>query len=254
MSAMNKKIALVTGASRGIGQAIALRLAQAGNTVIVHFSTNREAADEVVGRIERNGGASFSVQSDLGSVADIARLFKGIESELVRRYGEAYLDILVNNAGIVTRSRLEETSEEQFDRVFAVNVRGPFFMVQHALPLLRDNGRIINLSSIVTRLASPEVAAYAMTKGAINTMTHLLAMQLGPRGITVNAVAPGATDTDMNATWLRSPEGRQTVIKATAMGRVGLPADIAAVVAFLASPDGGWVTGQCIEASGGVRL
>jgi len=254
MNVMNKRIAVVTGASRGIGRAVALRLAQAGTTVVVHYGTNREAADEVVGRIERNGGASFAVQADMGSVADITRLCNTLKEELARRYGEPRFDILINNAGIAMRVPLEETSEEQFDRVFDINVKGPFFMVQRALPLLRDGGRIINISSVVTRLASPGAAAYSMTKGAINTMTLLLAAQLGPRGITVNAVAPGATDTDMNASWLRSPEGRESVTSTTALGRVGEPLDIARVITFLASPDSGWVTGQCIEASGGVRL
>jgi len=251
---MNKRIAVVTGASRGIGRAIALRLAQAGTTVVVHYGKNREAADEVVGRIERNGGASFAVQADMGSVADITKLCNILKEELARRFGEPRFDILVNNAGIATRVSLEETGEEQFDRLFSVNVKGPFFMVQQALPLLRDNGRIINLSSIVTRLATPRVAAYSMTKGAINTMTLLLAAQLGPRGITVNAVAPGATDTDMNANWLSIPGERESVAGVTALGRVGAPLDIARVVNFLASPDSGWVTGQCIEVSGGMHL
>ena len=251
---MKKRIAVVTGASRGIGRAIALRLAQAGTTVVVHYGTNREAADEVVGRIERNGGVSFAVQADMGSVADITRLCNTLKEELARRFGEPFFDILVNNAGIATRVTLEETSEEQFERLFSVNVKGPFFMVQRVLPLLRDGGRIINLSSVVTRLANPGLAAYSMTKGAINTMTLLLAAQLGPRGITVNAVAPGATDTDMNANWLSTPGERESVAGVTALGRVGEPDDIARVVNFLASPESGWVTGQCIEASGGMHL
>ena len=251
---MNKRIAVITGASRGIGRAVALRLAQVGSAVVVHYGANHEAADEVVGRIERNGGTAFALQADMGSVADIARLCTTLKEELGRRFGEPRFDILVNNAGIATRVGVEETSEEQFDRLFDVNVKGPFFMVQRCLPLLRDNGRIINLSSVVTRLATPGVAAYSMTKGAINTLTLLLAAQLGPRGITVNAVAPGATDTDMNAAWLSSPEARESVADATALGRVGEPLDIAGLVAFLASPDSGWVTGQCIEASGGMRL
>ncbi|HEX9079732.1 MAG TPA: glucose 1-dehydrogenase [Desulfuromonadaceae bacterium] len=251
---MSRRIAVVTGASRGIGRAVALRLAQAGSAVVVHYGTNREAADEVVGRIERNGGASFALQADMGSVADIARFCAALREELLHRFGEPRFDVLVNNAGIATRVALEETSEEQFDRLFDVNVKGPFFMVQRSLPLLRDGGRIINLSSVVTRFANPGIAAYSMTKGAINTLTLLLAAQLGPRGITVNAVAPGATDTDMNAAWLREPEARESVAAATALGRVGQPLDIASVVAFLASPDCGWITGQCIEASGGMHL
>lgn len=251
---MKQKIALVTGASRGIGRAVAIRLAEAGNVVIVHYGTNREKAAEVVDRIVKGGGVSFAVQGDVGRVADIAGLYDMVRKELGQRFGAPGFDILVNNAGIGTRGAVEETGEEKFDRLFAVNVKGPFFMVQGALPLLRDNGRIINISSVVTRLASPGLAAYSMTKGALNTMTRLLAAQLGPRGITVNAVAPGATDTDMNANWLKTPGARESIASGTALGRVGEPSDIAAVVAFLASADAGWVTGQCIEASGGMQL
>ncbi len=251
---MNGKIALVTGASRGIGRSVALRLAKNGASVVVHYGTNRDAADEVVAVIGQSGGTAFALQADVGSVAGIIGFYEALDRELVRRFGEARFDILVNNAGIAPRGRIEETTEEMFDRVFAVNVKGPFFMTQQALPRLRDGGRIINLCSIVVRIAVPEVAAYSPTKGAVEVLTRLLAAQLGPRGITVNAVAPGATDTDMNANWLRNPEGRQSVISSTTLGRVGEPADIAAVVAFLASGDSGWVTGQCIEASGGAHL
>lgn len=251
---MNGRIALVTGASRGIGRAIAFRLAQAGSPVVIHYRVNREAAGEVVGRIERNGGTAFAVQADLGKLDDIAALCNRLREELAQRFGEPRFDILVNNAGMVTRAPIEETTEEQFDRIFDVNVKGQFFLTQRALPLLRDGGRIINVSSVVTRLANPGVAAYSMTKGALNTMTLILAAQLGPRRITVNAVAPGATDTDMNAAWLRTPEAREGVANTTALGRVGEPPDIAGAVAFLASPDAEWVTGQVIEASGGMRL
>jgi 3-oxoacyl-[acyl-carrier protein] reductase len=254
VNAMDKRIAFVTGASRGIGRAIALRLAEAGTAVVVHYGANRAAAEEVVGLIEESGGVSFALQADMGSVAEITKLCNTLKEELSRRFGQPLFDILVNNAGIATRVTLEETSEEQFDRLFNVNAKGPFFMVQQALPLLRDNGRIINLSSIVTRVATPRAAAYSMTKGAINTMTLLLAAQLGPRGITVNAVAPGATDTDMNANWLSLPGERESVAQVTALGRVGEALDIARLVAFLASPESGWVTGQCIEASGGMHL
>ena len=251
---MKTKIALVTGASRGIGRAVALRLARDGAMVAVHYGSNRTGAEEVVAEIERAGGSAFALGADMARVADIEALYKALDAELVRRTGEAGFDILVNNAGIAPRGTIEGTSQQTFDLLFSVNVRGPFFMIQNALPRLRDGGRIINISSCVTRLAFPEIAAYSATKGAINTLTYLLAAQLGARGITVNAVAPGPTDTDMSAGWLGTPEGRASVVQTTALGRVGNPEDIAAAVAMLVSPDSGWVTGQCIEASGGIRL
>lgn len=251
---MKAKIALVTGASRGIGRAIALRLARDGIMVAVHYGSNRAAAEEVVAEIERSGGSAFALGADMARVADIEALYKALDAELAGRTGESGFDILVNNAGIAPRGTVEETSQQTFDLLFSVNVRGPFFMIQNALPRLRDGGRIINISSCVTRLAFPEIAAYSATKGAINVLTLLLATQLGARGITVNAVAPGPTDTDMNASWLRTPEGHASVVQTTALGRVGKPDDIAAAVAMLASPDSGWITGQCIEASGGIRL
>lgn len=251
---MKAKVALVTGASRGIGRAVALRLARDGALVAVHYGSNRAAAEEVVAEIERSGGSAFALSADMASVADIEALYKALDAELARRTGETGFDILVNNAGIAPRGTIEETSQKTFDLLFSVNVRGPFFMIQNALPRLRDGGRIINISSCVTRLAFPEIAAYSATKGAINVLTLLLAAQLGARGITVNAVAPGPTDTDMSASWLGTPEGRASVIQTTALGRVGTPEDIAAAVAMLVSPESGWVTGQCIEASGGIRL
>lgn len=251
---MKAKVALVTGASRGIGRAVALRLARDGALVAVHYGSNRAAAEEVVAEIERSGGSAFALSADMASVADIEALYKALDAELARRTGETGFDILVNNAGIAPRGTIEETSQHTFDLLFSVNVRGPFFMIQNALPRLRDGGRIINISSCVTRLAFPEIAAYSATKGAINVLTLLLAAQLGARGITVNAVAPGPTDTDMSASWLGTPEGRASVIQTTALGRVGTPEDIAAAVAMLVSPESGWVTGQCIEASGGIRL
>lgn len=251
---MKGKIALVTGSSRGIGRAVALRLAAQGVTVAVHCGFRREAAEEVAAEITKSGGESFILQADVGRIEEIDALYDDLDVELMRLTGEAKFDILVNAAGIAPRGTIETTIEEDFDRAFAVNVKGTFFMIQKGLPRLRDGGRIVNFSSCVARLASPRTAAYAPTKGAVNVLTLLLAAQLGKRGITVNAVAPGPTDTDMPASWLRTPEGRRMVIETSALGRVGEPEDIAGVVAFLASPDSGWVTGQIIEASGGYKI
>lgn len=247
-------VALVTGASRGIGRAIALRLAKDGAKVAVHYGRNQDAANEVVQSITSNGGTAFLVQAELDTLKGVYALYDALDAALIERTGTSQFDILVNNAGIVLRATIENTTEEMFDQSFAVNVKAPFFLIQQALPRLRDGGRIINLSSSVTRVAAPGTAAYNLTKGAINTLTLTLAAQLGSREITVNSVAPSATDTDMNASWLRQPESQQSIASMTALGRVGQAEDIADVVAFVASPDSHWMTGQYIEASGGFHL
>lgn len=247
-------VALVTGASRGIGRAIALRLAKDGATIAVHYGHNQDAANEVVQSITSKGGTAFLIQAELDTLKGVYALYDALDAALIERTETAEFDILVNNAGICPTATIENTTEEMFDQSFAVNVKAPFFLIQQALPRLRDGGRIINLSSAVTRVAAPSIAAYNLTKGAINTLTLTLAAQLGSRGITVNSVAPSATDTDMNASWLRQPESQQSIASMTALGRVGQAEDIADVVAFVASPDSHWMTGQYIEASGGFRL
>lgn len=254
MRRLDGKTALVTGGSRGIGRAIALRLAEEGALVAVHYGSNLEAAENVVRTAEERGGRAFAIGANLNTVAGVNQLVRSLKTELVRIVGEDRLDILVNNAGIGTSKTLEETTEESFDEVFAVNVKAPFFLVQQTLPMFRDGGRIVNISSGVTRIAFPHIMAYNLTKGAINTFTLHLAQMLGPRGITVNAVLPGIVDTDVNASWLHTPEGQRQAIGMSALGRVGQPSDIADVTAFLASPDSRWVTGQLIDATGGSHL
>jgi 3-oxoacyl-[acyl-carrier protein] reductase len=243
------KTALVTGASRGIGRATALRLAADGAWVGVHYGTNEEAAKAVVADIEADGGRAFALRAEFGTDGDMEALFGGLERGLAGRR----LDILVNNAGILDMTPLAQLTPEVFDHSFAVNVRAPLFVVQGALPLLRDGGRIINISSAVTRIAGPFLH-YAMAKGAIEALGRTLAAALGPRGITVNTVAPGVVDTDM-ASWLRAdPEIEPGVVATVALGRLGRPDDIADTVAFLASPDARWITGAVIDASGGQWL
>lgn len=254
MSKLKGKVALVTGASRGIGRAIATRLAQEGALVAVHYGNNRDAAEEVVRGIERNGGAAFTIGKKLGSSESINVFYKALDEALRERTGDTHFDILVNNAGIGLTVPIEETTEEAFDEIMTINVKTPFFLIQQALPRLRDEGRIINLSSAVTRISLPVIPAYSMTKGAINTLTLALANQLGPRGITINAIQPGFVATDMNAGMLQDPAGNKFGADFSTFGRWGQPEDIAEVAAFLASSDSRWVTGQLIDASGGSHL
>ncbi len=254
MTKLSGKAALVTGASRGIGRAIALRLAQEGALVAVHYGTNRDAAEEVAREIERSGGAAFTLGRELGSASSVAALYEALDQALNERTGSNRFDILVNNAGIGLAAPIEETSEEAFDEIMAINVKAPFFLIQQALPRLRNEGRIINLSSAVTRISMPGIPAYSMTKGAINTLTLALSNQLGPRGITINAIQPGFVATDMNAAMLQDDSSRKFGADYSIFGRWGEPSDIADIAAFLASPDSRWITGQCIDASGGSHL
>ncbi|ROP38579.1 NAD(P)-dependent dehydrogenase (short-subunit alcohol dehydrogenase family) [Saccharothrix texasensis] len=234
------KTALVTGASRGIGRAIAARLAADGMRVVVHYARDADAARAVV---EEAGGGAFAVRASLPSQLDalVAAL--------------PPLDVLVNNAGIGLPAPIEDVTPEAFEEVFAVNVRAPFFLVQRALPLLRDGGRIVNISSGATRIAMPVGIAYSMTKGALDTFTRTLAQHLGPRGITVNTVAPGVVDTDVNASWLRgNPAAEAAMAARSALGRIGRADDIADVVSFVASDRARWLTGAWLDATGGAHL
>lgn len=254
MKRLESKIALVTGGSRGIGKAISLRLAEEGALVAVHYGKNQNAAADVVQEIKARGGQAFMLGAGLETVAGAEQLIRALEKELTDTIGDSHFDILVNNAGIGTSRTLEETTEEEFDEIFAVNVKAPFFLVQKALPLLRNNGRIINISSGVTRIAYPHIMSYNLTKGAINTFTLHLAQLLGPRGITVNSILPGIVDTDVNASWLHTEEGYKHAADMSAFGRVGQPSDIADIAAFLSSEDSRWVTAQLLDATGGSHL
>ncbi|MEW9549747.1 SDR family oxidoreductase [Nonomuraea sp. NPDC050783] len=246
MGTLTGKIALVTGGSRGIGRAIAERLGRDGATVAVAYGRDEEAAKEVVARI---GGDAFAVRAELGRHGDAAELWTAFDAHA------DHVDIIVNNAGIGAPGDIATVTEDTFDRVFAVNVRAPFFIVQEGLKRLRDHGRIINISSGAARLSMPDAIAYGSTKGALDTFTLNLAKALGPRGITANSVAPGIVDTDINASWLRGDAGaRAHAASLAALGRVGEPEDIAGIVAFLASDDARWVTGRVIDATGGAGL
>lgn len=252
MDTETKRTALVTGSSRGLDRATALRLAADGFRVAVHYASNKAAADEVVAEIKAAGGEAHAFGADLRPTTG----FRGLLEQLDAAWGsggEPYLDVLVNNAGVIEAVPFAETTEEQFDRLFDINVKSVFFGTQAALPRMRDGGRIVLLGTGPTRFTLPQYSAYAATKGAIDVLAKYIAATVGDRGITVNALAPGATETDMNP-WLKSDQAQQQVASMTALGRHGQPDDIADVVSFLASPESRWMTGQRLEASGGASL
>lgn len=253
MRPLSGKIALVTGGSRGIGQAIARRLAADGAIVAVHYHSSADGAGDTVAGIVADGGIAFALQANLSERDGAAILAERFVLELTARYATPEFDILVNNAGVSKRATIEEVTEDDFDRLLQTNLKSPFFLIKALSPHLREDGRIINISSMGTRAAYPAMAAYAPAKAGLEALGRLLAVHLGARRITVNSVMPGATATDMNAN-ARDPVGSRTVASTIALGRVGQPDDIARVVAFLASEDGRWVTGQSIDASGGQRL
>ncbi|MEU6511767.1 SDR family oxidoreductase [Streptomyces sp. NPDC046942] len=247
MGVLTGKTALVTGASRGIGRGIAERLGRDGARVAVHYGSNETAAKETVAAVEAAGGSAFAIRAELGTPGDAARLWEEFD-----RHTDG-LDILVHNAGIGTAHPFAEIGEEEYDRLFAVNVKAPFFLTRLGADRLRDGGRVVNISSGLARTAAmPQLMAYSMTKAALDVFTRDLSKLLGPRGITVNSVAPGIVDTDVNAEWLRaSDEAWEQAAGYSPLGRVGTPSDIADVVAFLVSADGRWVTGHWLDASGG---
>jgi NAD(P)-dependent dehydrogenase (short-subunit alcohol dehydrogenase family) len=246
------KVALVTGASGGIGRAIALRLAQ-DHLVLAHYGRDADNAAETVRLIKDAGGQAMALGADLTDVAAIPELFAKIDAVLTER-GLEKIDLLVNNAGVGGGGTIDDVNEVVFDRLLDTNVKGTFFVTKHALERLRDGGTIVNISSMVSRAAYPGTIVYAMSKSAINSFTTSLAAGLGGRGITVNAVAPGATDTVFIDSVTSDSARLAGILGMTALGRLGSPGDIAGVVAFLASEDGAWITGQVIEASGGMHL
>ncbi|CAL9578011.1 3-oxoacyl-[acyl-carrier-protein] reductase FabG [Streptomyces sp. enrichment culture] len=247
MGVLTGRTALVTGASRGIGRGIAERLGRDGARVAVHYGRNETAAKETVAAIEAAGGSAFAIGVELGAPGDAEVLWEEFD-----RHADG-LDVLVNNAGIGTSRPIEEIREEEYDAVFAVNVKAPFFIVKHGMARLRDEGRIINISSGLARTAvMPGNMAYAMTKGALDVFSRDLSKILGRRGIRVNSVAPGLIDTDNTAALLHGTEDGWAQAEAiSALGKVGTPAEVADVVAFLASDAGRWVTGSWVDATGG---
>ncbi len=246
------KTALVTGGSRGIGSAISQRLGEMGALVAVVYRAEASAADTTVARIREAGGEAFALQADMGSMASIGEMLQRLDGAFTERTGATALDILVNNAGVAPAGNLENTSEAMFDEVIGVNLKGPFFLTQKLVPRLRNGGRVINISSTAAKRGRPDLAIYGASKAALNLLTLAMSNHLGPRGITVNAIAPGAVDTDINAAFLaQNPNAYADFAKGLALGRVGQPRDLASIVGFIASDEASWITGQVIYVDGG---
>lgn len=251
------KTALITGGSRSIGKAIALKLAAEGAAFIaVHYRNNQQAANETVAMIQAQGVKSCALQADFAvdGYLGAQKLWQDYQTAVMQQMGHDQLDILINNAGIGVQIPFTETTTAQYQEIIAVNLTAPFFLIQMASPHLPQGARIINLSSALTRLAAPKLSAYALSKGAINTLTLALAPDFGARGITINAVAPGVIDTDMNAYWLADDEARREAEQISVFSRLGQGRDVADIVAFLSTEESRWITGQVIDASGGSLL
>jgi len=248
MKTLAGKTALVTGASRGIGRASALALAQMGAQVLVHYSSGVKEADAVVADIRKAGGRADAVAADLSAPDGAHKLARQVRAVVGDR-----LDILVANAGISKSATIEETTVDDFDKLFAVNVRAPFFLVQQLLPIFGSGSSVILLSSLAAHASVGTLAAYAATKGAIDTLVKHFAAQLGPRGVRVNAVAPGVVDTDMSS-FVKTEAGQTSAVNMQALRRIARPDDIGPVIAFLASDEARWITGDTIRVDGGSKL
>ena len=255
MASLTNKTALVTGASRGIGRATASALADAGARVLVHYGRSVQDAESLVAGIRSKGGRADAIRADLGTPDGAALLAKEVRSIVGER-----LDVLVLNAGISKAAPIADYTLNDFDSLFAINVRGPFFLVQQLLPVLGEGSNIIVTSSAVARtvigkpgLENPSILAYASTKGALETLVRNWAAILGPHGIRVNAVAPGVIDTDMS-NFTKTESGREAALGMQALKRIGKPKDVADVVAFLASDAARWITGASIPVDGGSKL
>lgn len=252
---MTRKIALITGASRGLGRNAAEHLAARGIDIIGTYHSNAEQARQVTQALEAAGVKAAMLQLDVSDSSSFASFTERLSATLQQRFGRERFDFLVNNAGIGLNVPFSETSEAQFDQLMNIQLKGPFFLTQRMLPLLVDGGRIVNISSGLTRFALPGYAAYAAMKGAMEVLTRYQAKELGARGIRVNILAPGAIETDFGGGVVRDNQQVNDFIASnTALGRVGLPNDIGAAIALLLEDGNGWITGQRLEVSGGMFL
>jgi len=252
---MDRKIAIITGGSRGLGRNTAIHLARKGVDVILTYRRQHKEAKEVVAEIVALGGRGLALQLDVARSQTFAAFAGAVKAALAADWQRKDFDFLVNNAGIGINAPFAETSEAQFDELMAVHLKGPFFLTQALLPLIADGGRIVNLSSGLTRMSVAGYAAYAAVKGAVEVLTRYMAKELGARGIAVNVVAPGAIETDFGGGTVRdNAQLNAHIASQTALGRVGVPDDIGGVIASLLSDDNRWINAQRIEASGGMFL
>jgi NAD(P)-dependent dehydrogenase (short-subunit alcohol dehydrogenase family) len=249
------RIALITGGSRGLGRSAALHLAEAGWKVVITFQARADMAEATVAEIKALGQQAVALQLDTAKTSSFADFARTLKQALQQEFGRTSFDALVNNAGNSSNVSFAETTEQQFDAMMNVHLKGTFFLTQSLLPLIADGGRILNVSSGLVRFVTPGKAAYAMMKGGVEVLTRYLAKELGARGIRVNTLAPGAIATDFSGGVVRdNPQVNAFVAANTALGRVGQPDDIGGAVVALLSADSGWFNGERIEASGGMFL
>ncbi|MBX3639877.1 MAG: SDR family oxidoreductase [Nitrosomonas sp.] len=245
MTELYEKVAIITGSSRGIGAGIALSLARAGAKVVINYVNNRQAADEVCMTITQMGGKCTAVQADVSNPDDVRRLFDAA----IENFGR--IDILVNNAGILVFKKIAEVTDAEFDSILNINLKSIFYTLREAAGRLADHGRIVNISSTVTRLMLPKYGPYAATKGAVEQLTRIFAREIGERGITVNSVSPGPVFTELFRAG-KTEEDIQRMAALSSFGRIGEVDDIAQIVLFLVSEEARWITGQNIGANGGI--
>jgi NAD(P)-dependent dehydrogenase (short-subunit alcohol dehydrogenase family) len=251
----NKKIALITGGSRGLGKEMALELAKAGNDIVITYNSSPNLAKEVVEQIKAIGGRAVAIHINLELPQSIAAFINELQNTLQEQFGNNRIDFLVNNAGMGATIPFEKATETDFDRFMNVHLKSVFYLTQQLLPHINDGGSIIQISSSTTSSYVYGYSIYASMKGAVEVLTRYLAKDLGPRGIRVNVVAPGPTETDFNNAAIRNnPERKQAMANMAALGRVGQADDIAGVIKFLCSSDSKWITGQRIAVSGGINL
>ena len=248
-------IALITGASRGLGKSMALHLADRGVDGVLTYRSNGKEARDVVAQIEAKGRKAVALALDVGDSGSFGAFAEALRAELGRVWDRDRFDFLVNNAGAGVDATIAQTTEEQFDELMRVHLKGPFFLTQKLLPLLRDGGRIVNISTGLARFTFPGRAAYAAMKGGLEVLTRYMAKELGPRRIAANTLAPGAIETDFGGGAVRdNPEINKQIAAQTALGRVGLPDDVGGALAMLLAPESGWINGQRIEVAGGFFL